>query len=168
MEHEKTEGALKMVQKKNDWWRYQNERDEARRLQGAGKIRKDEEMTWEPPRKKPDWLVREEARSREESKWRLEPEGEAVVGEEEGAVISSPGNERKIALVWVNVRGGMRIFAAFFWHSVRWSPRNEAILEAVLKRARTTTQPWLIACDANMGPEDFEKKTFGFGKIKCM
>ena len=41
VEHEKTEEALKMVQKKNDWWRYQNERDEARRLQGVGKIRKD-------------------------------------------------------------------------------------------------------------------------------
>ena len=38
-------------------------------------------MTWEPPRKKPDWLVREEARSREESTWRLEPEGEAEVPE---------------------------------------------------------------------------------------
>ena len=81
VEHERTEEALKMVQKKNDWWRYQNERDEARRLQGAGKTRKDEEMTWEPPRRKPDWLVREEARSREESKWRLEPEGEAEVPE---------------------------------------------------------------------------------------
>ena len=74
MEHKKTE-ALQMVKKKNDLWRYQNERDEARRLQGAG------EMTWEPPRKKPDWLVREEARSREESTWRLEPEGEAEVPE---------------------------------------------------------------------------------------
>ena len=120
-------------------------------------------MTWEPPRKKPDWLVREEARSREESKWRLDPEGEAVVGEEEGAVMSIPANEGKIALVWVNVRGGMRIFAAFFWHSGRWSPRNEAILEAVLKRARTTTQPWLIACDADMSPEDFDK-SFWFRK----
>ena len=31
------------------------------------------------------------------------------------------------------------------------------ILEAVLKRTRTTKHPWLIACDANMSPEDFEK-----------
>ena len=38
----------------------------------------------------------------------------AVVGEEEGAVVSIPGNEERIALVWVNVRGGD---AAFFWHS---------------------------------------------------
>ena len=31
------------------------------------------------------------------------------------------------------------------------------MLEAVLKQARTTRHPWLIACDANMCPEDFEK-----------
>ena len=49
------------------------------------------------------------------------------------------------------------MFAAYFWHTEGWSPRNEAILEAVLKRARTTKHPWLIACDANMSPEDFEK-----------
>ena len=29
---------------------------------------------------------------------------------------------------------------------------------SVLKRTRTAKHPWLIACDANMGPEDFEKK----------
>ena len=31
------------------------------------------------------------------------------------------------------------------------------LLEAVLKQARTTRHPWLIACDANMDPEDFEQ-----------
>ena len=41
------------------------------------------------------------------------------------------------------------MFAACFWH--------KAILEAVLKRARTTKHPWLMACDATMSPEDFEK-----------
>ena len=75
MEHKKTEEALQMVQKKNDLWRYQNERDEARRLQSSGKSRRDEEMTLEPPRKRPEWPDWEEARSREESVWRLEPEG---------------------------------------------------------------------------------------------
>ena len=49
------------------------------------------------------------------------------------------------------------MFAAYFWHTEGWSPRCEAILEAVLKRARTTKHPWLIACDANMSPEKFEK-----------
>ena len=38
----------------------------------------------------------------------------AVVGEKEGAVTSIPGNEGTIAQAWVNVRGGMRIFAAYF------------------------------------------------------
>ena len=46
----------------------------------------------------------------------------------------------------------------YFWHSEGWTPRNEALLEAVLKQARTTRHPWFIACDANTCPEDFEKK----------
>ena len=33
-----------------------------------------------------------------------------VVGEEEGAVASIPGNEGRITQAWVNVRGGMRVF----------------------------------------------------------
>ena len=90
----------------------------------------------------------------------------SVVGAEEGAIESIPGNEGRIAQAWVNVRGGLRIFSVYFWHSEGWSSRNEVLLEAVLKRTRTTKRPWLIACDANMSPEDFEKKTFGFGKIE--
>ena len=41
----------------------------------------------------------------------------AVVGTEEGAVASIPGNEGRIAHAWVNVRGGMRVFSVYFWHS---------------------------------------------------
>ena len=74
---------------------------------------------------------------------------------------SIPGNEGRIAHAWVNVRGGLRIFSVYFsvyfWHSEGWTPRNEALLEAVLKRTRTTKHPWLMACDADMSPEDFEK-----------
>ena len=81
----------------------------------------------------------------------------AVVGAEEGTIESIPGNEGIIAQAWVNVRGGLRVFSVYFWHSEGWTPRNEALLEAVLKRARTTRHPWLTACDANMCPEDFEK-----------
>ena len=77
----------------------------------------------------------------------------AVVGAEEGAIGSIPGNEGRIAQAWVNVRGGLRIF----WHSEGWTPRNEAVLEAVLKQANTIRLPWLVACDANVCPEDFEK-----------
>ena len=32
----------------------------------------------------------------------------AVVGEEEGAVVSIPDNEGRITQAWVNVRGGLR------------------------------------------------------------
>ena len=41
----------------------------------------------------------------------------AVVGEKEGAVTSIPGNEGRTIQAWVNVRGGMRVFAAYFWHT---------------------------------------------------
>ena len=81
----------------------------------------------------------------------------AVVGTEEGAIESIPGSERRIALAWVNVRGGLRIFSVYIWHPEGWTSRTEVLLEAVLKRTRTTRHPWLIACDANMCPEDFEK-----------
>ena len=78
------------------------------------------------------------------------------MGQKEGAVTSIPGNEGRIAQAWVNVRGGMSICAAYFWHTEGWTPRNEAILEAVLTRARATKHLWLVACDANMSPADFE------------
>ena len=47
--------------------------------------------------------------------------------------------------------------SVLFWHSECKTPRNDALLEAVLKQARTTRHPWLVTCDANMCPEDFEK-----------
>ena len=74
----------------------------------------------------------------------------ALVEAEEGAIKSIPHNEGIIAQTWVNVRGGLRVFSVYFWHSEGWTPRNEALLEAVWKQARTTGKPWLIACDANM------------------
>ena len=36
----------------------------------------------------------------------------------------------------------------------RLDPRNEALLEAVLKRARFTRHPRLVACDANVSPSE--------------
>ena len=45
----------------------------------------------------------------------------------------------------------------YLWHSEGWTPGHGALLEEVLKQARTTRHPWLIACDANMCPKDFEK-----------
>ena len=79
------------------------------------------------------------------------------MGGEEGAIASIPGNEGRIPQAWVNVRGGLRVFSVYFWHSESWTPRNEALLEAVRKHARTTRHPWLIACDANMCLEDVVK-----------
>ena len=49
-EHTKTEEALQLVRKEHDLWMYQNEKEEAKRLQSARKQRKDEEMAWAPPR----------------------------------------------------------------------------------------------------------------------
>ena len=51
----------------------------------------------------------------------------------------------------------MRFFSVYFWHSEGWTPTNEALLEAVVKRVKATRRPWLIACDADMCLEDFEK-----------
>ena len=41
----------------------------------------------------------------------------AVVGAEEGAIESNPGNEGRIAQAWVNGRGGLRVFSVYFLHS---------------------------------------------------
>ena len=109
LEQKKYEEAQRMVQKKHDLWRYQNERDEAERLQSSGNLRRvrkgldlqhptssescrssmvdhDEEMTLESPRRRQVQEVMKEtqwkeARGREEEAWRLEPEGEAEVSE---------------------------------------------------------------------------------------
>ena len=60
---------------------YQHEKEEAKRLQGARKPRKDEEMAWAPPRNKSDWPSCEEATKTVESEWRLEPEVDAEAPE---------------------------------------------------------------------------------------
>ena len=85
----------------------------------------------------------------------------AVVGAEDGTIDSITGNEERIAQAWVNVRGGLRVFSVFFWHSEGWTPRNEALLEAVVKQAQPTRHQWLVreelmvskGADACSGPE---------------
>ena len=79
--HTEKEEALQLVRKEHDLWMYPNEKEEAKRLQGARKSRKDEEMAWVPPRNKSKWPSWEEATKTVESEWRLEPEGEAEVPE---------------------------------------------------------------------------------------
>ena len=54
-------------------------KEEAERLQGVRKPRKDEEMAWALPRNKSDWPGWREATKMEE--YELEPEGEAEVPE---------------------------------------------------------------------------------------
>ena len=53
---------------------YQNEKEEATRLQGVRKLRQDEEIAWAPPRNMTKWPDWEEARKLENGEWRLEPE----------------------------------------------------------------------------------------------
>ena len=60
---------------------------------------------------------------------------------------SIPGNEDRITQAWVNV-GEVCEFFGVFMALGRLTPRNEALLEAVLKRARVTRHPWLVACYA--------------------
>ena len=81
-----------------------------------------------------------------------------AVIDEEGAVTSIPGNEGTIAQAWVNVRGGMRVCAVNFGNSEGSTPRNEALMEAGVKQARTTRHLWLVAFDATMDPEVFRKR----------
>ena len=69
------------MRKEYDFWRYQSEKEEAKQMQGARKLRKDEGMAWAPPRNMSNWPDWEEAKSMEESEWRLEPEREADVPE---------------------------------------------------------------------------------------
>ena len=101
LESTKTEEALQLAKKEHVMWIYQNEKEEATRLQGERKLRKDEEMSLAPPRKKSDWPGWEEATKMEESEWRLEPEGEAEVAEiiivsdaVEGTLVDLDGESR--------------------------------------------------------------------------
>ena len=92
----------------------------------------------------------------------------AVVGAEEGAIDSISGNEGRLAQAWVNVGGGLAGFSVCFWHSEGWTPRHEALLEAVVRQAEVTRHPWLVACDANMCPEDFENRLWFQSRHMCM
>ena len=58
----------------------------------------------------------------------IDSNARAVVGAEEGAIESIPGNEGRTAQAWVNVRGRLRSFSVHFWHSEGWTPRNEATM----------------------------------------
>ena len=132
LEEKTSEEALLLVQKRHDLWRYQNERDEARRLQRSGNSRRMkkemdlqnllsfescrsstvdhvEEMSLESPRKRQDVQeVMEETagkatRGRGEDEWRLEPEGETEMPETRAA---SDGVEGVKWTLMVQAAGG--------------------------------------------------------------
>ena len=58
---------------------------------------------------------------------------DAVADKEEGAVICILGNERRIDHAWENITESIRGFAKQLWHSEGWTPRNEALMETVVK-----------------------------------
>ena len=75
---------------------------------------------------------------------------------EEGWCLSL-GMKERIAQAWVNVSGGLRVFALYFGHLEGWTLRNEASLDAVVKQARTTGHPRLVAYDANVDTSKFRQ-----------
>ena len=44
-------------------------------------------------------------------------------------------NEGLVTKTWENVRGDFRFFAVYVWHSEGWTPRSEALMDAVVKQA---------------------------------
>ena len=103
VEHTETEEALQVVKKEHDLWMYQNEKEDAKRLQGARKPRKDEEIAWAPPRnisKWPDWEGRDRGK-KVNGGWK--PEGVAKVPEilvvpdaVEGTYVALDGESRRV------------------------------------------------------------------------
>ena len=87
LESTKTEEALQIAGKEHDLWMYQNEKEEAKRLEG---------VKWAPPRhltKWPDW---EEARKLGNGEWRLEPVPEIIFVSDavEGTPVDLDGESR--------------------------------------------------------------------------
>ena len=70
-----------------------------------------------------------------------------------GKVEGLEENEGRIVQIWVNCKGGLQLFAVYFWYSEGWTTRNEVLMDAVVLRTRDTPCPWLMACDANVEPE---------------
>ena len=53
----------------------------------------------------------------------------AVIGKEEGAVASIPGNEGRSAPAWVKMRRGMQVLSVYFWHSEGWTRETRLCLK---------------------------------------
>ena len=51
----------------------------------------------------------------------------------------------------------MKVFFGILLALGRMDTKKRCLLEAMLKPVRITKHPWLVACDADMSPADFEK-----------
>ena len=56
-----------------------------------------------------------------------------VVEQNGGTVDAGEEHQGMIAKMCIQWQGGLSVFAVWFWHTEGWTPRNEDILEAVLK-----------------------------------
>ena len=81
--------------------------------------------------------VRIEIIHQEEFLWQSAATWERLMERKKGTIKSIAHNEGIIAQTWVNVREGLRVYSVYLWHSEGWTPRNEALLEAVLKLVQT-------------------------------
>ena len=95
---------MEVAVKEHDLRMHQNEKEEAKKLQG---------VTWAPPRNMTKWLDWEEARKLENGEWGLEPEGEAEVPETiivsdagEGTLVELDGESRHEQVEAKLLRGG--------------------------------------------------------------
>ena len=95
-----------------------------------------------------EWVVKVESTRQEEFLWQSTASWEQLLEQKE---------EGRGAQAWANVRGGLRVFSVYFRHSESWTPRNEALLEALVRQAKVTRHLWLVACDASMCPENLKK-----------
>ena len=77
-------------------------------------------------------VVKTESIRQEESSWQSTATW-SVVGVKEGAIDSNPGNEGSMG-----ERQRRFVFSVHFWHSEGTTPRTQALLQAVLKQAKTT------------------------------
>ena len=93
----------------------------------------------------------------EEFLWQSTATWEQLWEQKKEQFYQSQATMGRLAQAWVNVGGGLLVFSVYFWHSEGRTARNEALLEAVVRQAKTTRHPWLVACDAYMCPEDCEK-----------
>ena len=65
-------------------------------------------------------------------------------------------NESRIAEAWVECHQGMHVFTLYLWHSEGWPTRSEELVKSFLRRVANTKSLWIIVCDANMEPREFQ------------